>query len=60
MKIFYIISSYVIIYFIYIRYNDTYDNINDNFRLEILIIPIGVLALSFNHEFEFMEVNLKI
>ncbi|XP_071131129.1 ER lumen protein-retaining receptor 1-like [Mytilus edulis] len=55
LKVVYIITSYVTLYLIYIKFRYTYDKSNDTFRAEILIMSSGVLAVFVNHYFSPFE-----
>ncbi|BFZ17437.1 hypothetical protein BsWGS_20476 [Bradybaena similaris] len=56
MKVFFISSSIFTIYLIYFKFRATYDSNHDTFRVEFLLIPVGLLALFVNHEFAFLEI----
>ena len=56
MKIFFIVSSYVTVYFMYQHFKATYDSNHDTFRIEFLVVPVGGLAFLVNHEFSPLEV----
>ena len=54
-KVFFIISTALIIALVYIKFKDTHEK-QDNFRIEFLLVPTFLLALLVNHEFSFMEI----
>jgi len=56
MKSFFILSKAVIVYLMYWQFKDTRQKEHDTFRIEILLIPCGILAYFVNHEFSVMEV----
>ncbi|XP_060565710.1 ER lumen protein-retaining receptor 2 isoform X2 [Ruditapes philippinarum] len=56
MKVFFIASSYVTVYFIYQHFKPTYDSNHDTFRVEFLVVPVGGLAFLVNHEFSPLEI----
>ncbi|KAH3872072.1 ER lumen protein-retaining receptor 2 isoform X1 [Dreissena polymorpha] len=56
MKVFFIGTSYVTVYFIYQHFKPTYDSNHDTFRVEFLIVPVGGLAFLVNHEFSLLEI----
>jgi len=56
MKVFFVGSSYVTVYFIYQHFKATYDSNHDTFRVEFLVVPVGGLAVLVNHEFSPLEV----
>jgi ER lumen protein retaining receptor len=56
MKVIYLISSYITIYLIYMKFKSTYDRNHDSFRIELLILPSIALAFIWNHEFSILEV----
>ena len=56
MKISFLLLTYITISLIFTKLKDTYDSKYDTFRIELLIIPAGLLAFFVNHEFTFMEV----
>ena len=58
MKIFFLVSAYTTLYLIFFHFKATYDSNNDTFRAELLVIPVGGLAVLVNHEFSVMEVSL--
>ncbi|XP_052068749.1 ER lumen protein-retaining receptor-like isoform X2 [Mytilus californianus] len=55
LKVIYIITSYVTLYLIYIKFRYTYDRSNDTFRAEILMVSSSVLALFVNYELSLSE-----
>jgi ER lumen protein retaining receptor len=57
MKVIYLISTYLTIYLIYVKFKSTYDRNHDSFRIEILILPSIALAFLWNHEFSVLEVR---
>ena len=57
MKLFFIVSSCVTVYFIYHHFKATYDSNHDTFRVEFLVVPVGGLAVLVNHEFSLLEVR---
>ncbi|KAI3382258.1 hypothetical protein SNEBB_011440 [Seison nebaliae] len=56
MKIFYLLSSWGIVYLMYLKFRATYDSNHDTLRIEFLLIPSAVLAILINHEFVFVEI----
>lgn len=56
MKLFFLGSSFAIVYYIRYRYYSSYDVEHDTFRIEFLILPCFLLALLINEEFSFFEV----
>jgi ER lumen protein retaining receptor len=59
MKVIYIVSAYVTLYLIYVKFKSTYDRNHDTFRIELLILPSLALAFLWNHEFAVLEVSLN-
>jgi len=55
MKLFFLGSSFAIVYYIRYRYYSSYDVEHDTFRIEFLILPCFLLALLINEEFSFFE-----
>jgi ER lumen protein retaining receptor len=60
MKVIYLISTFVTLYLIYVKFKSTYDRSHDSFRIEFLILPSAALAFIWNHEFSALEVGFKI
>ncbi|KOX77419.1 ER lumen protein retaining receptor [Melipona quadrifasciata] len=56
MKIVFIVTSYVTVFLMYVKFKATYDHNHDTFRIEFLILPTSVLALVINNEFTVIEV----
>jgi len=56
MKVTFIASSLVTLYFIYVKFKATYDSNHDTLRIEFLLIPVTLLALILNHDFTPLEV----
>jgi len=56
IKIFFIVSSSINIYLVFIRYKGTISSDLDSFRIEILIVGAAVLSLIINHEFSLIEI----
>ncbi|CAD1468808.1 unnamed protein product, partial [Heterotrigona itama] len=56
MKIVFIVTSYVTVFLMYVKFKATYDHNHDTFRIEFLILPASVLALLINNEFTVIEV----
>ena len=56
IKIFFIVSSSINIYLVFIRYKGTISSDLDSFRIEILIGGAAVLSLIINHEFSLIEI----
>ncbi|XP_063443540.1 ER lumen protein-retaining receptor 1-like [Mytilus trossulus] len=50
LKVVYIITAYVTLYLIYIKFRYTFDKSNDTFRAEILIMSSSTLAVFVNYE----------
>lgn len=57
MKIFFLVSAYATLYLVFFHFKATYDSNNDTFRAELLVIPVGGLAVLVNHEFSVLEVS---
>ena len=57
MKVIYLVSTYLTIYLIYIKFKSTYDRNHDSFRIELLLLPSIALAFIWNHEFAPLEVR---
>ena len=57
MKIFFIATSFYIVYLMKFKFKATWEPSLDTFKIEYLIVPCAVLALIFNYEFSFMEVR---
>jgi|SRR5271154_1120440 len=55
MKIFFIISSVSILYFIKHSYKDTHDAALDTFKVEYLLLVSVLASLVFNYELSFSE-----
>ena len=60
MKIFFIASSWYILYLMARVYRRTRDKENDYVRMEFLLIPCGILSLVWNHRFTPLEVRCPI
>mmetsp|Transcript_6643 Transcript_6643/g.8220 ORF Transcript_6643/g.8220 Transcript_6643/m.8220 type:complete len:215 (-) Transcript_6643:47-691(-) len=56
MKLFYVISTGVLIYLIRTKYRATYDREHDSFKVIYLIVPCALLAVIFNDEYTIIEV----
>ncbi|ORX88379.1 HDEL sequence binding protein [Basidiobolus meristosporus CBS 931.73] len=56
MKVFFIGSALYVLYLMKVKLQATYDSSQDTFRIEILLVSAGVLALVFNKEFTVLEV----
>jgi ER lumen protein retaining receptor len=56
MKVIFILSLYVTVYLMYVKFRATYDSNHDTFRVEFLVAPVGGLAVLVNHEFTFLEI----
>eukprot|EP00732_Lithocolla_globosa_P007268 Lithocolla_globosa_v1_NODE_9067_length_748_cov_132.755043.p1 type:complete len:214 gc:universal NODE_9067_length_748_cov_132.755043:695-54(-) len=56
MKIFFIVSSIYIVYLVKFRFKATYDAEKDYLRIEFILLPVIILALCFNYEFEITEI----
>ena len=56
MKVIFIVATYATVYLIFYHFRATYDSNNDTFRAELLVIPVGGLAVLVNHEFSVLEV----
>jgi len=56
MKIFFICTSFYIVYLMKFKFKATWEPSLDTFKIEYLIVPSFVLALIFNYEFSFMEI----
>lgn len=49
--------SYATLYLIYIRFRNTFDSVNDTFRVEFLLVP--VVGLSFLENYAFTPLEVK-
>eukprot|EP00126_Sphaerothecum_destruens_P006039 Sdes_comp19184_c0_seq2m9994 len=56
MKMIYIVSSSVTVYFIFRKFRTTYDKTHDVLRVEFLLIPCLILGLLFNYSFEPIQI----
>ncbi|XP_071131128.1 ER lumen protein-retaining receptor 1-like [Mytilus edulis] len=56
VKVTFIISSYLTVYLIYVKFKHTNDNTNDTFRVKLLVIPACVLAFFVNNQFSIIEI----
>jgi len=56
MKVTFIASSLLTLYFIYFKFKATYDSNHDTLRIEFLLVPVTILALILNHEFTVLEI----
>ncbi len=56
MKIIFVVATYATLYLVFYHFRATYDSNNDTFRAELLVIPVGGLAVLVNHEFSVLEV----
>lgn len=56
MKVFFISSSMLTVYLMYVKFRATYDMNHDTFRMEFLVVPVGGLAFLVNHEFSPLEI----
>ena len=59
MKVIFIVTTYATLFLIFYNFKATYDSNNDTFRAELLVIPVGGLAVLVNHEFSVFEVIIK-
>ena len=57
MKIFFIGSTFAVVYLMRTAYWKTYDIQHDTFRVQFVLGPCLALALLINEEFSFMEVR---
>ena len=57
MKVIYLVSTFLTIYFIYFKFKTSYDRNHDSFRIELLILPTLALAFIWNHDFSVLEVR---
>jgi len=55
MKVFLILSAFITICLIYLKFKDTHEK-HDNFRIEFIILPSILLAALINHEVSIMEI----
>lgn len=55
-KVFYLSSSMLTLYFIFVAYKVTYNRHSDTFNLSVLICPCAALAILINPMFEFTEI----
>ena len=44
---------------VYGKFKPTYDELNDSFRIEILVVPCGALACLVNHDYSPVEVSTR-
>ncbi|KRF98367.1 uncharacterized protein Dwil_GK27668 [Drosophila willistoni] len=56
MKVFFVVTSAVAIFLIYVQYKKTYEHDLDLFRIELLLLPCAMLSLVINHEDIVLEV----
>eukprot|EP00004_Rigifila_ramosa_P026145 TRINITY_DN8007_c0_g1_i2.p1 TRINITY_DN8007_c0_g1~~TRINITY_DN8007_c0_g1_i2.p1 ORF type:complete len:214 (+),score=64.37 TRINITY_DN8007_c0_g1_i2:67-642(+) len=56
MKVFFLLSSYTIVYWMRTTMKASYDKEHDTFRPLFLIVPSLLLALVINYEFAFFEI----
>ena len=42
MKLIYVMCAFATVYLIYVKFKATYDSNHDSFRIEFLIVPVGV------------------
>ncbi|CAJ0565557.1 unnamed protein product, partial [Mesorhabditis spiculigera] len=56
MKVFYLGSSFGVLWLMWHKFKATYDRNNDTLRIELLVVPCAALALLVNHEFSLMEI----
>jgi len=56
MKVFYIFSTFYLIYLLKVRFRVSYDKDHDKFPILYLIVPSFVLALIINEEFNITEI----
>ncbi|KAF8564323.1 hypothetical protein P879_11774 [Paragonimus westermani] len=59
MKLFFISSSCLTVYFIYKKFKATYDSNHDTFNIFVLILPSILLSLLANYAFTAIEVSLS-
>ena len=60
MKVIFIVTTYATLFLILYKFKATYDSNNDTFRAELLVIPVGGLAVLVNHEFSVFEVIIRL
>ena len=56
MKLFFLMSTFGIIYLMFYKFKHTYDRNHDTFRIDFLVLPSAILAFYINHEFEIFEI----
>uniref|UniRef100_UPI00358F9819 ER lumen protein-retaining receptor 2-like n=1 Tax=Myxine glutinosa TaxID=7769 RepID=UPI00358F9819 len=56
MKVVYLSCSIATLWLIYQTFSNSYDAANDTFRIEVLIVPLGGLAVLVNHYFTLFEI----
>uniref|UniRef100_A0A8C4QUG7 ER lumen protein-retaining receptor n=1 Tax=Eptatretus burgeri TaxID=7764 RepID=A0A8C4QUG7_EPTBU len=56
MKVVYLSCSIATLWLIYHTFSTSYDAANDTFRIEVLIVPLGGLAVLVNHSFTLLEI----
>eukprot|EP01012_Entosiphon_sulcatum_P040656 TRINITY_DN54349_c0_g1_i1.p1 TRINITY_DN54349_c0_g1~~TRINITY_DN54349_c0_g1_i1.p1 ORF type:complete len:212 (-),score=37.86 TRINITY_DN54349_c0_g1_i1:147-782(-) len=56
MKLFFLLTSYHIVFLIRARFRASYDQKNDTFRVRYLIVPCLILALLFHRKFDVLEI----
>ena len=56
MKLFFISTSFYVLYLMQTKYKQTWDPTLDTFKVEYLVGPAFFLALIINYEFTLMEV----
>lgn len=56
MKAVFIVTSIASCYLIYVKFKTTYDLPHDTFRLVFIIVPVALLSLLFNFDFNVREI----
>ncbi|XP_078286570.1 LOW QUALITY PROTEIN: ER lumen protein-retaining receptor 3-like [Rhinoraja longicauda] len=56
MKVIFLLSAYITIYMIYMKYSSTFDRDNDTFRVEFILVPVAGLSFLVNHDMAPLEV----
>eukprot|EP01097_Dermamoeba_algensis_P004307 TRINITY_DN2841_c0_g1_i2.p1 TRINITY_DN2841_c0_g1~~TRINITY_DN2841_c0_g1_i2.p1 ORF type:complete len:212 (-),score=27.62 TRINITY_DN2841_c0_g1_i2:114-749(-) len=57
LSIFFLLSSYYLVYLVRFKYKLTYDKLHDTFRIIFLLLPALLLSLLYNHGFTFLQIS---
>ncbi|XP_005994322.1 ER lumen protein-retaining receptor 3 [Latimeria chalumnae] len=56
MKVVFLTCAYTTVYLIYMKFRSSYDQQNDSFRVEFLLVPVAGLSFLENYDFTLLEI----